>query len=175
MTPVLRYDINKITVSRSAICSHSLSFDAQRPVSGLKEPNIRRVCSDFHSAVHLHLSGSCQPGVFFVCCPAPRQPPSFSCSGSQSAMRHGGVQSPVKQPFRRYGVNTVQEAARLPPCAPRQKTRRRQRRQYPRQGLAVGRVERTHASYSQPSSAVVSAVVNGLTPLTEYDLHTASY
>jgi hypothetical protein len=112
---------------------------------------------------------------FFVCCPAPRQPPSFSCSGSQSAMRHGGVQSPVKQPFRRYGVNTVQEAARLPPCAPRQKTRRRQRRQYPRQGLAVGRVERTHASYSQPSSAVVSAVVNGLTPLTEYDLHTASY
>ena len=64
MTPVLRYDINKITVSRSAICSHSLSFDAQRPVSGLKEPNIRRVCSDLHSAVHLHLSGSCQPGVF---------------------------------------------------------------------------------------------------------------
>lgn len=64
MTPVLRYDINKITVSRSAICSHSLSFDAQRPVSRLKEPNIRRVCSDLHSAVHLHLSGSCQPGVF---------------------------------------------------------------------------------------------------------------
>lgn len=64
MTPVLRYDINKITVSRSAICSHSLSFDAQRPVSRLKEPNIRRVCSDLYSAVHLHLSVLASPAFF---------------------------------------------------------------------------------------------------------------
>ena len=174
MTVAARCGKIKIRSYQSARSSHSLPFDALRPVSRPFGHSLRRQCR-VRTGRRFPLSGTCLPDAFHIMIMQLfisrfliylvrliGHAALWSTVCSETAI--GTVWRKHRQGSgKASGLRTASDNA-----APTAQAD-------PRQGPAVGRVERTHARYSQPSSAAVSAVAADVSSPAESNLHTASY